>query len=196
MDGQRAGGGGQAVKLQPAARAIGPALAVLPDDQLVVRTDEARVEIANFEKAVALVPEEWWVFNNRMHDVLPIAMAMLEGETAYREGRLDEAWAALRRGIEAEDKLIYDEPPGWMLPVRHSMGALLLEAGEFAEAEKLYREDQERHPGNGWSLLGLSQVLEAQGKTEESARYATAAQKAWSRVEAKPSSSCLCAPRI
>jgi tetratricopeptide (TPR) repeat protein len=160
------------------------------------RTDEARVEIANFEKAAALVPEEWWVFNNRMHDVLPIAMAMLEGETAYREGRLDDAWAALRRGIEAEDKLIYDEPPAWMLPVRHSMGALLMEAGEFAEAEKLYREDQVRHPGNGWTLLGLSQALAAQDRQEESAEYATAYKKAWSRVDKKPSSSCLCAPVV
>jgi len=159
------------------------------------RTDEAKQETAKFEKAAAAVPEDWWVFNNRMHDVLPIAMAMLEGETAYRDGRLEEAWSALRRGIEAEDKLIYDEPPAWMLPVRHSMGALLMEAGEFAEAEKLYREDQVRHPGNGWSLLGLNQALDAQGRTEEGARYAANLQKAWNRVEERPTSSCLCAPR-
>jgi tetratricopeptide (TPR) repeat protein len=158
------------------------------------RTDEARLEIANFEAAAAAVPEEWWVFNNKVHDVLPIAMAMLEGETAYREGRLDDAWAALRRGIVAEDKLIYDEPPAWMLPVRHSMGALMMEAGEFAAAEELYREDQVRHPGNGWSLLGLSQALAAQGQKEESAEHAAAAQTAWARVEEHPSSSCLCAP--
>jgi tetratricopeptide (TPR) repeat protein len=159
------------------------------------RTDEARLEIARFETAAAAVPEDWWVFNNRMHDVLPIAMAMLEGETAYREGRLEEAWAALRRGIQAEDKLIYDEPPAWMLPVRHSMGALMLEAGELAEAEKLYREDQVRHPGNGWSLLGLSQVLKAQGRAEEGAQYASASKQAWARVGERPSSSCFCAPR-
>ena len=160
------------------------------------RTDEARLEIANFEKAVAKVPEDWWIFNNRMHDVLPIAMAMLEGETAYREGRLEEAWAALRRGIEAEDKLIYDEPPAWMLPVRHSMGALLMEAGEFAEAEKLYREDQVRHPGNGWTLLGLRQALEAQGRSDEGAQYAAALKTAWKRVEKRPTSSCACAPVV
>jgi len=159
------------------------------------RTDEARQETAKFEKAAAVVPEDWWVYNNRMHDVLPIAMAMLEGETAYRDGRLEEAWSALRRGIEAEDKLIYDEPPAWMLPVRHSMGALMMEAGEFAEAEKLYREDQVRHPGNGWSLLGLNQALDAQGRTEEGAQYAAILKKAWNRVEDRPTSSCLCAPR-
>jgi tetratricopeptide (TPR) repeat protein len=159
------------------------------------RTGEARQETAKFKEAVDLVPEDWWVFNNKMHDVLPIALAMLEGETAYREGRLDEAWSALRRGIEAEDKLIYDEPPAWMLPVRHSLGALLMEAGEFAEAEKVYREDQEKHPGNGWTLLGLKQALEAQGRKEEGAQYAANLKTAWNRVEDRPTSSCLCAPR-
>lgn len=158
------------------------------------RTAEARREIAKFEAAAAAVPDDWWVFNNRMHDVLPIARAMLEGETAFREGRLEEAWSALRRGIAAEDRLIYDEPPGWMLPVRHSMGALLIAAGEFAEAEKLYREDQQRHPGNGWSLQGLSRALAGQGRTEESAQYAAAVKKAWPRTESIPTSSCFCAP--
>jgi len=158
------------------------------------RTDEARVEVAKFEEAAAAVPEHWWVFNNRMHDVLPIAMAMLEGEMAFREGRLEDAWSALRRGIEAEDKLIYDEPPAWMLPVRHSMGALLMASGEYAEAEKLYREDQERHPGNGWTLLGMYQALEAQGRNDEGAEYASTLQTAWKRVDEKPSSSCACAP--
>ncbi|MDX2473357.1 MAG: hypothetical protein QNL91_06565 [Candidatus Krumholzibacteria bacterium] len=159
------------------------------------RTDEARLEITKFETAAAAIPAEWWVFNNRIDDVLPIATAMLEGETAYREGRLDDAWAALRRGIEAEDKLVYDEPPAWMLPVRHSMGALMMEAGEFAAAEELYLEDQVRHPGNGWSLLGLSQALAAQDRNLEGAQFAAAAAQAWARVDERPSSSCLCAPR-
>jgi len=129
-----------------------------------------------------------------MHDVLPIAMNMLEGELAFREGRLDDAWSALRRGIEAEDRLVYDEPPGWMLPVRHSMGALLMAAGEYAAAEQLYLEDQQRHPGNGWSLLGLKQALVAQGRGDEVAQVTTSLDKAWKRVDDRPSSSCLCAP--
>jgi tetratricopeptide (TPR) repeat protein len=158
------------------------------------RTAEARLEVAKFEEAAAAVPDDWWVFNNRMHDVLPIATAMLEGELAFREGRLEEAWSALRRGIEAEDRLVYDEPPGWMLPVRHSMGALLMASGEYAAAETLYREDQERHPGNGWSLKGLTLALAAQGRDQESAQYAAALAKAWPRAEKVPTSSCFCAP--
>ena len=158
------------------------------------RTSEARAEIVNFEAQVEHVPEDWWVFNNKMHDVLPIAHAMLEGELAFREGRLDDAWAALRRGIEAEDKLIYDEPPGWMVPVRHAMGALLMSAGEYAQAEQLYREDQVNHPGNGWSLLGLQQSLEKQGRTREAQALSARIDRAWTNVEERPTSSCLCEP--
>jgi len=158
------------------------------------RTDEAREAIAAFEGSLPAVPEDWWVFSNKLSDVLPIARHMLAGELAYREGRLEEAWAALEAGIAAEDKLAYDEPPGWMIPVRHAMGALLLEAGDAARAERLYREDQEAHPGNGWSLLGLKQALEAQGKTAEAARYAIQLDKAWERLASKPTSSCYCAP--
>lgn len=158
------------------------------------QTRAARAEIARFEDAVAKVPEDWWIFNNRMHDVLPIARAMLAGELAFREGRLDDAWRALRTGIEAEDKLVYDEPPGWMLPVRHAMGALLMSAGSYREAERLYREDQERHPGNGWSLLGLKLALEAQHRPAEAAALTPQIERAWARVADRPTSSCLCEP--
>ena len=158
------------------------------------RTEEAKAEIAHFEEAVAKVPEDWWVFNNKMHDVLPIARAMLAGELAFREGRLDDAWSALRQGIEAEDRLIYDEPPGWMLPVRHAMGALLMSAGEHAEAERLYREDQERHPGNVWSLVGLQQSLAAQRRSNEANALEERLAKVTTRLTARPSSSCLCEP--
>lgn len=159
------------------------------------RTEESRAEAALFDEWAAKVPEDWWIFSNKAHDVLPIGRLMLAGELAYREGRLDDAWKALEQAIEAEDRLVYDEPPGWMIPVRHAMGALLLEAGQPARAEALYRRDQIEHPGNGWSLLGLKQALEAQGRTDEAMAIAPKLEKAWQRVEARPTSSCFCAPR-
>jgi tetratricopeptide (TPR) repeat protein len=156
--------------------------------------DEARAETAAFETAVTKVPGDWWIFANKVHDVLPIARHMLAGELAYREGRLEDAWAALELGIAAEDRLIYDEPPGWMIPVRHAMGALLLEAGDPARAEALYRQDQKNHPGNGWSLLGLQQALEAQDKGRLARRTAKKLDAAWATLSERPTSSCLCAP--
>lgn len=158
------------------------------------RTDEARQELDKYIDQMKHVPEDWWVFSNKAHDVLPIGRLMLEGELAYREGRLDDAWKALEAAMAAEDLLVYDEPPGWMIPVRHAMGALLLEAGEPQRAEKLYREDQVDHPRNGWSLLGLKQALELQGRQAEADEVVPRLETAWKRVEERPTSSCFCAP--
>ncbi len=158
------------------------------------RTSEARAEIEAFEEAVARVPDEWMIFNNSIHKVLPIARAMLEGELLFRDGQREEAFSVLRQGIAAEDALIYDEPPGWMLPVRHALGALLMSAGKYAQAEQVYREDQEIHTGNGWSLLGLQQALAAQGRTGEANAISPKLASAWARVEKKPTSSCMCEP--
>ena len=66
---------------------------------------------------------------------------MLDGELEYRRGNFDMAFAHLRRSVELEDALPYDEPWGWMQPTRHALGALLLEQGHLAEAEAVYRAD-------------------------------------------------------
>lgn len=160
------------------------------------RTRKARAEIADFEKAIEAVPEGWYIFNNSVDTVLPIARAMIEGELLYREGKYDEAFARLRQGAAEEDNLVYDEPPGWMLPVRHALGALLMERGRYAEAEAAYREDLARNRDNGWGLLGLQSALLAQNKTLEAAPYAIKLAEAWKEADTRPSSSCFCAPVV
>jgi hypothetical protein len=95
-----------------------------------------------------------------------------------------------------EDELVYDEPPGWMQPVRHALGALLLGGGKFAEAEEVFREDLKRHPHNGWALLGLEQALRALGGHEdELVQVAAARQEAWAESDVTPPSSCYCVPQ-
>lgn len=158
------------------------------------RTEEARAEQAEFERRVAEVPEDWYVFQNRVVDVLPIARAMIEGELLFREGRRDEAFAVLREGIAMEDALVYDEPPGWMLPVRHALGALMMADGRYAECEAVYREDLARHRENMWGLTGLRLALAAQGKADEAARVADRLEMALADATVRPSSSCLCEP--
>ncbi len=156
--------------------------------------DSARSEIALFEEAAAAVPEEWFIMNNKVSDVLPIARAMVEGETLYREGRKAEAFAKLREGVELEDKLVYDEPPAWMLPVRHALGALLVASGEFAEAEAVYRKDLEIHRENGWALTGLQQALFGQGKSREALALNDRIAAAFAAADVSPTSSCYCEP--
>jgi len=157
-------------------------------------TENARAELAAFEYAMASVPDEWYMFNNQVATVLPIARAMIEGELLFREGKHDEAFAILREGIAAEDALVYDEPPGWMLPVRHALGALLMSAERYEEAEVVYREDIKRNRGNGWGLLGLKQSLMAQGKMDEAFALEPAVAKAWEKADVMPTSSCYCEP--
>ena len=77
-----------------------------------------------------------------------------------------------------EDGIPYDEPPGWHATVRQTLGAILLDTGRPSDAERVYREELKRNPGNGWSLFGLAQSLRAQDKSAEAkvaqAEFATA----------------------
>ncbi len=158
------------------------------------RVVSARIELELFERAAQQIPSHWLQFNNTIEDILPIARAMINGELLFREGRHNEAFAILREGALAEDALVYDEPPGWMVPVRHALGALLMAAERYAEAEQVYREDLERNPINGWGLLGLEQSLRAQGRSHEVNNLVNLRTTAWSRADVKPTSSCFCEP--
>lgn len=158
------------------------------------RTEHARKEMAEFERRVQQVPGDWMVFNNSVHDVLPIARAMMQGELLFREGQREEAFAILRAGIEHEDKLVYDEPPAWMLPVRHTLGALLMADGQYAQAEQLYREDLETNRENGWALTGLRNALLDQGRFAEVKDINARLAKAFAQCDVTVTSSCFCAP--
>jgi tetratricopeptide (TPR) repeat protein len=158
------------------------------------RTEEARAEYEAFKEVGLQVPVVWTVGNNTTAQVLTLAHDMLLGELLYREGDVEGGLASLRKGIELEDDLVYDEPPGWMQPIRHPLGALLMAEGRYADAEEVYREDLVRNPGNGWSLLGLEQALVAQGREDEADPVRAARAVAWRRSDVAPSSSCYCEP--
>jgi tetratricopeptide (TPR) repeat protein len=167
----------------------------LPGDQELYRTTTAMTRYARgiacaatgqlgeaawqrdrFAEAAERVPESRTIFNNTCRDILAVAGAMLDGELEYRRGNYDEAFARLRRAVELDDGLPYDEPWGWMQPARHAYGALLLEQGRVTEAEAVYRADlglddtlarSSQHPGNVWSLHGYHECLTRLGKREQ-----------------------------
>jgi tetratricopeptide (TPR) repeat protein len=155
------------------------------------QTAEARSEQESFRNAVAAVPQDAMMAQNTGHEVLAIAELVLEGEILYREGNTDQAIDHLRRAAALEDKLRYMEPPDWLQPVRHALGAILLASGKPAEAERAYREDLEHWPENGWSLFGLAESLKAQNKPEE-AEVRKRFEKAWQHADTKIGASCLC----
>jgi tetratricopeptide (TPR) repeat protein len=126
--------------------------------------------------------------------VLELSQAMLRGELLWRQGKAEEAFEVLREGVAKEDAMVYDEPPGWMQPVRHAYGALLMADNRLKEAEDVYRLDLEHNPGNGWSLLGLEQALRAQGRYAEAQAIDSALAMAWARADIQAESSCFCEP--
>ena len=112
-----------------------------------------------------------------------IAVHALMGEIATRSGKLDEGIAHFREALKIEDAGLYFEPPKWYYPIRQSLGAALLKAGQDAQAEAVYREDLKRFPENGWSLFGLAAALRAQGKSAEAAAVDRRFAKAWSAAD-------------
>ncbi|MBW2444184.1 MAG: hypothetical protein JRH12_27185 [Deltaproteobacteria bacterium] len=115
--------------------------------------------------------------------ILDLAAVVLAGELSAKRGDYDIAIARLHRGVLLEDNLIYNEPPDWHVPVRQSLGAVLLGAGRAAEAEAIYWQDLERNRENGWSLFGLMESLRAQGKEEQAAAVEKRFRKAWKRSD-------------
>ena len=134
-------------------------------------------------------------------DLLGIAEEMLNGELEYRKGNHDVAFAHLRRSVELDDALPYDEPWGWMQPTRHALGALLLEQGRIEEAEAVYRSDLGldgklsracQHPDNLWSLHGLHECLTRRGEKIEAPLIRQRLDMAVARAEVPIKASCFC----
>jgi tetratricopeptide (TPR) repeat protein len=164
-----------------------------------VKSAEAEAEL--FEAARAKVPPTRYLFNNTCVDILAIAAEMMRGEIEYRKGNFDQAFAHLRKSVELDDNLPYDEPWGWMQPTRHALGALLLEQNRVEEAARVYRADLGfdntlsrpcQHPDNVWSLHGYHECLTRLGRTEEANIIRQRLDVAKARAAVSVESSCYC----
>lgn len=169
------------------------------------RLDEARAER---EKAVAArekLPEDHMVFNNTSNDVLLVGEAMMDGEIAYKSGDVATGLDHLRRAVELDDALMYDEPWGWMQPARHALGALLMDSQHFDEAEAVYRADLGlddtlsrpcQHPKNVWSLHGLHECLVRRGELTEAKHLKLQLDQAMARATVPIRASCFCRSKL
>jgi len=155
------------------------------------QVEKARAELERL-KAIAVNPKLemvtiWDI--NKTSDLLKIATEMLNGEIEAALGNYQTAVECMRKAARQEDKLPYDEPPPWHLPVRQALGAVLLEAGQAEEAQMVYQEDLMRFPENGWSLFGLFQSLEAREQTTTAVSVKRRFDIAWARADLKLTSS-------
>lgn len=145
-------------------------------------------DIANAEKQLASLNQlakdktlkEVTIWNiNTTYDLVQIATNVLSAGVEAKKNNLDKAIVLLNQAITIEDQLNYNEPPDWFFSVRHYLGTVLLKAGKYAEAEKVYKQDLQTLPKNGFALIGLYNALTAQKKEKEALKIKTSFDDAW-----------------
>ena len=115
-----------------------------------------------------LEPEVDEIFMGNVYpakSLIGIAKSLLRGEISFRSGAMAAALTSFEEAVAMQDALPYTEPPFWYYPTRQSLGAALLADGRAAEAQLVFEADLEQYPMNGWSLYGLTEALNAQGRT-------------------------------
>lgn len=114
---------------------------------------------------------------------LVVARHLAAASVAHARGNQEQRLAALRRAVEAERALPYMEPSFWWYPTRQTLAAALLESGDAAAAEQVFRGDLVDFPRNGWSLFGLAQALRAQKKDEAAVLVEAEFAQAWAKSD-------------
>ncbi|MFI4879534.1 MAG: hypothetical protein ACHQD6_03625 [Steroidobacterales bacterium] len=143
------------------------------------RIAEAQTALTGLHTLRASVPAEARAGLSSLQDILAVAEPIAAARIAASQHNSNAAIAQLEKAVAGEDQLAYDEPADWFFPVRQLLGAELLSAGRAADAERVYREDLQHNPRNGWSLYGMSLALKAQGKSQGAARLMREYEAAW-----------------
>ncbi|MEC9093722.1 MAG: tetratricopeptide repeat protein, partial [Planctomycetota bacterium] len=154
---------------------------------------EAEKEFSLFLKVKSGFPEDKPAAGAINHQVLKVAEQFVLGEIALHQKDWDAAIHHLKRSAKVEDSLRYAEPPFWLQPVRHALGAVYMKAGRYREAEQTYRKDLEIWKDNGWSLYGLSQSLKNLEKGKEAEEVLQKFKTIWKNAdESILTTSCKC----
>jgi hypothetical protein len=150
--------------------------------------DGASSERKVLTTAIAAVPEPALFGGTGLVDartVLEIAGTVLDARIAAARNEPDRAIPIWRRAVASVDLLPYDEPPVWFYPVRESLGAALLLNNKAVDAERVFRDDLERHPRNARSLYGLQASLTKQGRETDAAWVQRQFEDAWKNADTK-----------
>jgi tetratricopeptide (TPR) repeat protein len=129
------------------------------------RFDEAAAARDSVDEIADALPEDLVVGLNTARPILRVAAALLAGDIDYRAKKYDDGDRPLRgRGQE-----------GRRAQVRRAAGVVPAAAalprqgaarrgGARPTPRKVYRADLLHHPNLGWTLMGLTQALEAAGQ--------------------------------
>lgn len=150
------------------------------------KLDSAEKEQQQVASAVkAFPPNAMYGGFNKAGTVFGIAEGVLNARIVLAKGDKRSSIASLKKAVELEDSLNYDEPEDWYIPVRESLGGVLILSGEYAEAEKVFRAELQKHARNGRALFGLRESLKAQGKKLDSDFAGMEFEAAWKNADTK-----------
>jgi tetratricopeptide (TPR) repeat protein len=148
------------------------------------RLNAAGMELTSIKRIVddPATPEVLIGFSNAQV-LLRIASRILAGRLAAATEAYEAAVNHFEYAVRLQDGLLYQEPPDWYYPVRHSLGSVLLQSGRYSEAETVFWQDLKDYPENAYSLFGLSQCLKLQGKEAEAKKVRERFEKAWAQSD-------------
>ena len=150
------------------------------------KLDSAEKERADLANSVKAIPGDRPYGLNSVATVFSIAQDVLSAKIAAAKNDKRGAIEFLKKAVEAEDKLNYSEPEDWYIPVRESLGSALMQNGDFAGAEKVFRAELSKHTRNGRALFGLMESLKAQGKKEAASHIQMEFEAAWKNAQVMP----------
>jgi tetratricopeptide (TPR) repeat protein len=136
-----------------------------------------------FERAAKAIPDGTVYRSNPIGAVTQLLRAVLEARLEQTEHGAAAAVGAWQRAVNAQDGLAYHEPPPFYYPIRETLGAALCAAGRPDEAERVFRDDLAKNPGNARSLFGLWHALLARGRTADAERTHRLFVNAWAHAD-------------
>ncbi|MDW3648506.1 MAG: hypothetical protein R8P61_15680 [Bacteroidia bacterium] len=175
------------LKYPNAIRAYSRGMAFLGKKEM----DKAKSELQKLEDFAADKSfEEMTIWDiNSVANLLQIGKRVLKAEILASEGEFEESMSLLSEAIEIEDALNYNEPPDWFFSVRHHLGAVQIEAGDYEAALQTYEEDLKRLPKNGWAYHGMKLAYEKLNENAKAKEMEVLLAVAWSGADIELSSS-------
>jgi tetratricopeptide (TPR) repeat protein len=149
------------------------------------KLDSAEKERSEMVSAVKAFPADRMYGFNTASSVFSIAENVLSARIAMAKNDKRAAIAFLKKALEVEDSLNYDEPEDWYIPVRESLGGALMLNGDYSDAEGVFRRELEKHPRNGRALFGLLESLRTQGKKQAAELVQREFEAAWKNADTK-----------
>lgn len=149
--------------------------------------DKAKAELAKLETLAtdeSLKDITIWEINSVV-DLVHIAQKVLKAEILAKEKDFNGSIVLLKEAVVMEDALNYNEPPDWFFSIRHHLGIVEIEAGQYQNAIITYTDDLKHFPKNGWAYHGLMMAYEKLKDDENFKKTKALFEKSWAYADVK-----------